>query len=132
MREGPAPLIRREDYTAPAFWIREVDLSFDLDGAKTLVASRLRIERNAAQPAQALRLHGEGLTLLRVMADGQSVSFKLGMVLLNSRTLIVCMCATVSVIVSRVYCQRANASNTLLQTRFNKLVQIPIQHLLCG
>ena len=75
-REGTAPLIRREDYAAPAFWIREVDLSFDLDGAKTLVASKLQIERNPAQPAQPLRLHGEGLTLLRVMADGQSVSFR--------------------------------------------------------
>ncbi|MES2960523.1 MAG: aminopeptidase N [Pseudomonadota bacterium] len=75
-REGPAPLIRREDYAAPPFWIREVDLTFDLDGPKTLVASKLRIERNAAMPAQALRLHGEDLTLLRVMADGQSVSFR--------------------------------------------------------
>ena len=75
-REGPAPLIRREDYTAPAFWIREVDLGFDLDGAKTIVGSKLRIERNAGAPAQALRLHGDGLTLLRVMADGQSVSFR--------------------------------------------------------
>ena len=76
LREGTAPLIRREDYAAPAFWIREVDLSFDLDGAKTLVASKLRIERNAAQPVQPLRLNGEALTLLRVMADGQSVSFR--------------------------------------------------------
>jgi aminopeptidase N len=75
-REGPAPLIRREDYAAPPFWIREVDLAFDLDGAKTLVASKLRIERNTELPAQALRLHGEDLTLLRVMADGQSVSFR--------------------------------------------------------
>ena len=76
LREANAPLIRREDYAAPPFWIREVDLSFDLDGAKTIVASKLRIQRNAAQPAQALRLHGEDLTLLRVMADGQSVSFR--------------------------------------------------------
>jgi len=75
-REGPAPLIRREDYSAPAFWIREVELTFDLDGAKTLVASRLRVERNTTQAAQPLRLHGDGLTLLRVMADGQSVSFR--------------------------------------------------------
>src|SRR6187431_2356284 len=75
-REGPAPLIRREDYAAPPFWIREVDLTFDLDGAKTLVASKLRVERNPDQPAQPLRLHGEDLTLLRVMADGQSVSFR--------------------------------------------------------
>ena len=77
MREGTAPLIRREDYVKPAFWIRKVDLSFDLDTAKTIVASRMLIERNADfGPGQALRLDGEGLTLLRVLADGQSVSFR--------------------------------------------------------
>ena len=77
MREGTALAIRREDYTAPAFWIRQVDLSFDLDPAKTIVASKLQIERNAdAAPGQPLRLHGEGLTLLRCLADGESVSFR--------------------------------------------------------
>ena len=77
MREGPATLIRREDYLAPAFWIRSVDLTFDLDPAKTLVASRLAIERNPdAAPGQALKLHGEDLTLLRCLADGESVSFR--------------------------------------------------------
>ena len=45
MREGTAPVIRREDYAAPAFWIRRADLVFDLEPAKTLVASRLEIER---------------------------------------------------------------------------------------
>ena len=53
VREGTAPLIRREDYAAPAFWIRSVELTFDLDGAKTLVASRLHIERNARVPARS-------------------------------------------------------------------------------
>ena len=76
MNEGSAPLIRREDYTAPAYWIRQVELSFDLDPAKTIVASKLSIERNAAQPVQPLRLHGEDLNLLRVQIDGQSVSFR--------------------------------------------------------
>ena len=76
LREGTAPLVRREDYAAPAFWIRSVELTFDLDGAKTLVASRLHIERNHAYGAQPLRLHGESLTLLRVMADGESVAFR--------------------------------------------------------
>ena len=47
VREGPATVIRREDYAAPAFWIRQVDLTFDLDPVKTIVASRLQIERNA-------------------------------------------------------------------------------------
>jgi aminopeptidase N len=78
MREGTATVIRREDYAAPAFWIRRIELTFDLDGAKTIVASKLAIERNPAQPQQALVLHGEELNLLRVMADGQSVAFRHG------------------------------------------------------
>ncbi|MBV8380455.1 MAG: aminopeptidase N [Paucibacter sp.] len=76
MREGTAPLIRREDYLAPAYWIRTVDLTFDLDPAKTIVTSRMRIERNAAIPHGPLALHGEELNLLRVLIDGQSVSFR--------------------------------------------------------
>lgn len=76
MREGHSPLIRREDYTAPAFWIRSVDLTFDLDPAKTLVISRMQLERNADVAAQPLRLHGEDLNLTRVLVNGESVSFK--------------------------------------------------------
>ena len=75
-REATTALVRREDYAPPAFFIRSVELSFDLDPAKTIVASRMRIERNTAVPRVPLRLHGEELTLLRVLADGQSVSFR--------------------------------------------------------
>jgi aminopeptidase N len=78
LREGAAPLIRREDYTEPAFWIRKADLTFDLDGAKTIVGSKLAVERNAKVARAPLVLHGDGITLLRVMADGQSVSFRHG------------------------------------------------------
>ena len=76
MREGTKTLVRREAYTAPAYFIKTVELTFDLDPAKTIVSSRLRIERNTAMERQPLRLHGEGLTLLRVLADGASVSFR--------------------------------------------------------
>jgi aminopeptidase N len=76
MREGTATLIRREDYVAPIFWIRTVDLCFDLDPAKTLVTSKMRLERNAAVAHGPLRLHGEELNLLRVLIDGESVSFR--------------------------------------------------------
>ncbi len=77
MREGPATVIRREDYAPPAFWIRSVDLTFDLDPAKTIVASKLAIERHAdAAPGAPLRLHGQDLVLLRCLADGESVSFR--------------------------------------------------------
>jgi len=76
MREGTPVAIRREDYTAPAYWIRSVDLTFDLDPTKTIVTSKLRIERNAERAGGPLQLNGEGLTLLRVLADGESVSFR--------------------------------------------------------
>ena len=76
MREGSPALIRREDYTAPAYRVKTVDLTFDLDPAKTIVASKLAIERNTERAPEALRLDGEGLNLLRVLVDGQSVSFR--------------------------------------------------------
>ena len=76
MHEGQAPLIRREDYLAPAFWIRKVELTFDLDPAKTIVASKMKVERNRDMPHGPLRLHGEELNLLRVLIDGESVSFR--------------------------------------------------------
>jgi aminopeptidase N len=76
MREGSTTPVRRSDYTAPAFWIRTVDLRFDLDPAKTMVISTMRVERNAAVPAQPLRLNGEDLTLTRVLVNGASVSFR--------------------------------------------------------
>ncbi len=76
MRAATTNLVRREAYAPPAFFIRSAELAFDLDPAKTIVASKLRIERNAAVAPQPLRLHGEGLTLLRVLAEGASVSFR--------------------------------------------------------
>ena len=76
MREGPALTVRRSDYTEPAYWIRSVELTFDLDPAKTIVSSRLVIERNLSLAPQPLKLHGEDITLLRVQANGESVSFR--------------------------------------------------------
>ena len=76
MREGTAPPIRRSDYAAPAYWIRAVDLTFDLDPAKTMVVSRMQVERNTEVAARPLRLHGEELNLTRVSVNGASVSFR--------------------------------------------------------
>ncbi|AVS70262.1 aminopeptidase N [Paracidovorax avenae] len=78
MREGqPATAIHRTDYIAPAFWIDSVDLTFDLDPAKTRVLSRLRVRRNADVPPGPLRLDGEDLNLARVLVNGAGTSFKL-------------------------------------------------------
>ena len=51
-----ATAIYRKDYQAPPFWIDTVDLSFDLEPAKTRVLNKMRLRRNPDVPAQALRL----------------------------------------------------------------------------
>ena len=76
MLDASTTFVRRQDYTPAAFAIRSVELTFDLDPVKTIVGSRLQIERNTSIERQALRLQGVGLTLLRVQANGQSVSFR--------------------------------------------------------
>src|SRR3954469_24352036 len=75
-REGNPAVIRRENYAAPTFWIRSVDLTFDLEPHKTMVINKMTLERNEAVPAQPLKLHGEDLNLTRVLVNGESVSFR--------------------------------------------------------
>ncbi len=75
--DGPASVIRRADYSAPPFWIDSVNLTFDLDPAKTRVLNKMTLRRNPDVPAQALRLDGEELNLARVLVNGQGASFKI-------------------------------------------------------
>ena len=76
-REDTALLIQRADYTAPTFWIDTVDLTFDLDPAKTRVLNKMRMRRNPDVAAQPLRLDGDELNLARVLVNGQGTSFKM-------------------------------------------------------
>jgi aminopeptidase N len=76
-REATTPLIKRADYAPPAYWVDTVDLSFDLDPAKTRVLNKMQVRRNADVPAQPLRLDGDELNLARVMVNGQGCSFKM-------------------------------------------------------
>ena len=83
-REGAAPstapgpaAIRREDYKPPAWWIDTVDLTIDLEPAKTRVLNRMSLRRNTEVPREPLQLHGDELTLSRVMLDGKGCSFKI-------------------------------------------------------
>jgi aminopeptidase N len=79
IREGhsPAAVIRRADYAAPAYWIDSVNLTFDLDPAKTRVLNKMTLRRNPAVEAQPLKLDGEELNLARVLVNGQGASFKM-------------------------------------------------------
>ncbi len=76
-RTDSSPLILRQDYTPPAYWIDTVDLCFDLDPAKTRVLNKMRLRRNPDVPVQALKLDGEELNLARVLVNGQGTTFKM-------------------------------------------------------
>ncbi len=75
MTETPTA-IHRHDYRPPPFLIDDVDLHFTLDPATTVVRSRLTLRRNPAHgdPAAALHLDGEALTLRAVRLDGETLS----------------------------------------------------------
>src|SRR5207253_9063973 len=77
MREGQSKLVHRADYQPPAFWIDSVELTFDLDPAKTRVLNRMKMRRNPNVVPQALRLDGEELNLARVLVNAQGTSFKM-------------------------------------------------------
>lgn len=77
LREGNTPVVKREDYAAPAFLVDSVDLCFDLDPTKTRVLNKMWLRRNPAVAAQPLRLDGEELNLARVLVNGEGSSFKL-------------------------------------------------------
>ncbi|MDO9197658.1 aminopeptidase N, partial [Rhodoferax sp.] len=77
LREGQTTVIRREEYAPPAFWIDSVNLTFDLDPAKTRVLNKMTLRRNPDVAAQPLKLDGEELNLARVLVNGQGASFKM-------------------------------------------------------
>ncbi|HRO82663.1 MAG TPA: aminopeptidase N, partial [Alicycliphilus denitrificans] len=77
MKEGHTKATQRLDYAPPAYWIDSVELTFDLDPAKTRVLNRMRLRRNPDVAPQPLRLDGEELNLARVMVNGAGSSFKM-------------------------------------------------------
>ena len=70
--QGQPIAIRREDYAAPAYWIDTVDLTFDLDPAKTRVLNRMQMRRNPEAPVQPLRLDGDELAITLEFPDDQN------------------------------------------------------------
>ncbi len=65
---------RREDYRPPEWLVPEVSLDFELGAERTLVRSRLEVERNGEHSAP-LRLNASGLHILDVRLDGEKVNY---------------------------------------------------------
>ena len=72
MSNSTAPaVIRRADYTPPAFLIDTVALEFDLVPERTVVRNTMRLRRNPdAAPAARLELIGEHMEFLGATLDG--------------------------------------------------------------
>ena len=73
MRTDSPQTIYRKDYTPPNFLVDSVELGFDLDPARTLVASRIKLRRNPAAKGHDIVLHGEQIELMRVSMNGKQL-----------------------------------------------------------
>ncbi|MGX9695848.1 aminopeptidase N [Janthinobacterium lividum] len=71
MRTDSPQTIYRKDYTPPSFLVDSVELGFDLDPARTVVASRIRMRHNPASTSRSIELHGEHIELVQVRLNGK-------------------------------------------------------------
>ena len=74
MRTDTSPAIYRKDYTPPSYWVRTVQMGFDLDPSATRVATRITLERNAASNEKAVVLYGEEVELVQIRLNGKTLS----------------------------------------------------------
>ena len=75
MKTETPQIVRRQDYTPPAFLVDAVNLDVQFLAGEVLVNSDLQLRRNpAAVPGQALQLDGHGLETLSVAIDGRPLA----------------------------------------------------------
>jgi aminopeptidase N len=76
MRTDTPLTIYRNDYTAPSYLVDTVELGFDLDPARTVVASRLTLRRNpdtAPRGQRVIELVGEDIELVALRLNGRTL-----------------------------------------------------------
>ncbi len=73
MRTDTPQTIYRKDYTAPSFLIETVELGFDLDPERTIVASRLCMTRNPDSAQREIELYGEHFELVALRMNGKTL-----------------------------------------------------------
>jgi len=74
MRTDISQTIYRRDYTPPSFLVDTVELGFDLDPARTVVANRLTMRRNPAGTGKQIDLYGENITLVALRMNGVALT----------------------------------------------------------
>ena len=71
MRTDTPQTIYRKDYTPPTYLVDTVELGFDLDPDRTIVASRLVMVRNPDSVDEGIDLHGVNLQLVSLRMNGR-------------------------------------------------------------
>jgi len=71
MRTDTPQTIYRKDYTAPSYLVDTVELGFDLDPARTVVANRLTLRRNPDSAQREIELYGEDIDLVALRLNGK-------------------------------------------------------------
>ncbi len=71
MRTDTPQTIYRKDYTAPSYLVDTVELGFDLDPARTVVANRLTLRRNPDSAQREIELYGEDIELVALRLNGK-------------------------------------------------------------
>ncbi|MDB5755203.1 MAG: aminopeptidase [Massilia sp.] len=73
MRTDTSQTIYRNDYTPPSYLVDTVELGFDLDPARTIVANRLTMRRNPDGARGAIELYGENIELVALRMNGRTL-----------------------------------------------------------
>ena len=74
MRTDTSLTIYRSDYTPPSYLVDTVELGFDLDPERTIVANRITMRRNPDSSVGGIALHGAHLELLALRMNGKTLS----------------------------------------------------------
>ncbi|WP_374360821.1 aminopeptidase N [Pseudoduganella danionis] len=72
--DSTPPTIYRKDYTVPSYLVETVELGFDLDPDRTIVANRITMQHNPASPSRSIVLHGEELDLVELRLNGRALA----------------------------------------------------------
>ncbi|NML61222.1 aminopeptidase N [Massilia sp. RP-1-19] len=73
MRTDTPQTIYRKDYTPPTYQVETVELGFDLDPDRTIVASRLVMVSNPESVGEGIELHGVNLQLVSLRMNGRTL-----------------------------------------------------------
>ncbi len=76
MRTDTPQTIYRKDYTPPSYLVDTVELGFDLDPARTIVANRMTMRRNLESAQREIELYGENMELVALRMNGKELGSK--------------------------------------------------------